>query len=167
LQKSIEKRERSFFEGRKISIDFKRIFQNFNKVFYYDCYSERRDGEAEEAYKIRKSQQDDFFNSLRSIDGCHVHLGSISGEGDRQRQKQVDVKIAVHMLTHTWRKNMDRVTLLSGDLDYKPLIDALVQEGMHVVLWHDPSSTSKELVYSADSKRILNIREIWQCGAKD
>ena len=34
--------------------------------------------------------------------------------------------IAVDMLTHPFDRNMERATLLAGDLDFKPLLDALV-----------------------------------------
>ena len=38
------------------------------------------------------------------------------------------------MLSHAHRKNMHKTTLLTGDLDFKPLVDALVQDGMFVTL---------------------------------
>jgi hypothetical protein len=50
---------------------------------------------------------------------------------------------------------MDKATLLTGDLDFKPLLDALILEGMYTTLWYDPRITSKELLYSADSNQVL------------
>jgi len=75
--------------------------------------------------------------------------------------------IAVHMLSHTIRRNMTKATLLTGDLDFKPLIYTLIQEGMFVTLWCEKSSTSKDLVYSADSRRGLDLWSIWNLTTKD
>ncbi|MBD2254416.1 NYN domain-containing protein [Nostoc parmelioides] len=47
----------------------------------------------------------------------------------KKEQKEIDIMIAVDMLTHSFQKNMDEATLLAGDLDFKPLIDALVLNG--------------------------------------
>jgi hypothetical protein len=91
------------------------------------------------------------FGAASSTDGVHVY------EGDARRrqrrgleQKMVDVMLAVDMLSHTFRRNMLSTTLLSGDADFKPLIDALVQYGMNVVLWYPADETSSELLRAAD-----------------
>jgi hypothetical protein len=55
---------------------------------------------------------------------------------------------------------MHKATLLSGDLDFKPLIDALVQEGMFVTLWYPPRETAKELIAAADSSVPLHIGDL-------
>lgn len=166
LQRVLDERGTSFF-GLRPELDYRSFFSGFEKIFYYDCYSEKKSSESEEQFKEKRTKQEQFFNELRSIDGCHVFLGSTAGEGKKVRQKQIDVMIAVHMLTHTSRQNMERSTLLSGDLDYKPLVEALVQEGMYITLWSDPSTTNRELIYAADSKRTLNIREFWLHSTKD
>lgn len=69
--------------------------------------------------------------------------------------------IAVDMLTHSFRKNMDEATLLTSDLDFKPLIDALVQDGMYVSLWYSKGKTNYELVDAADSRQVLTIHTVW------
>jgi len=69
--------------------------------------------------------------------------------------------IAVDMLRHSFRKNMDKATLLTGDLDFKHLLDALVLEGMYTTLWYDPRITSKELLYAADSNQVIHLSYIY------
>ncbi len=78
----------------------------------------------------------------------------------------VDVMIAVDMLRHTHKGNMARCTLLTSDLDFKPLVDALVQEGMHVTLWHG-NKASRDLRRAADSLRPLNSIALAQILADD
>ena len=48
---------------------------------------------------------------MRDVEGFHVVEGFTFG----RRQKGVDVNIAVDMLMHTVRNNMDRAYLLAGD----------------------------------------------------
>jgi hypothetical protein len=74
--------------------------------------------------------------------------------------------IAVDMLTHSFRRNMHQATLLTGDLDFKPLIDALVQEGMFVTLWYPPSTTSQELIAAADRSERFNVVSIYDALAE-
>ncbi len=69
--------------------------------------------------------------------------------------------IAVDMLTHSFRRNMHEATLLTGDLDFKPLVDALVQEGTFVTLWYPPGETSKELIAAADRSERFSIRSVY------
>jgi hypothetical protein len=74
--------------------------------------------------------------------------------------------IAVEMLTHSFRRNMHEATLLTGDLDFKPLIDALVQEGMFVTLWYPPGTTSKELIAAADRSQRLSVASVYDALAE-
>jgi hypothetical protein len=53
--------------------------------------------------------------------------------------------LTVDILTHTFRRNMDAATLLTGYVDFKPLIDTSVQNAMYVTLWYPPEETSCEL----------------------
>lgn len=69
--------------------------------------------------------------------------------------------IAVDMLNHSFRKNMSQATLLTADLDFKPLIDALVDNGMYVNLWYPINKTNIELIQSADASRRLDLRTIF------
>jgi hypothetical protein len=68
------------------------------------------------------------------------------------------------MLTHSFRRNMHRATLLTGDLDFKPLVDALVHEGMFVTLWYPPKATNKELIAAADARQKFDIQTVYGCA---
>jgi hypothetical protein len=72
-------------------------------------------------------------------------------------QKEVDILIAVDMLTHCHNRNMHSATLLAGDLDFRPLIETLVREGMYVELQYERSSANAELVAGADARRELDL----------
>lgn len=144
-----------------LDVDYRRLKGNYTKAFYYDAIPVREDGEAEPAYEARIKPIRAVLDAVAATDGMHVY------EGDARRrrrrgleQKKVDVMLAVDMLTHAFRRNMHKATLLTGDGDFKPLIDALVQDGMFVTLWYPPDETSVELMQAADARKRLDMRAL-------
>jgi uncharacterized LabA/DUF88 family protein len=159
-----------YFPGGSPALDYAKLGKDFRRVFYYDCLSKQRGDETPEAFAVRREAQLAEFNALSRLPGFHIRQGFLRRDGKKNTQKGVDVSIAVDMLTHTIRGNMERATLLTGDLDFEPLIAALVQEGMYVTLWYDPSTTNDELVMAADEAEAITLltiyrwsRHDWQC----
>lgn len=162
LQVFLRTISKKYFNGDRIDVKYEHISSSFTKTFYYDSLLPQKKEEDDGAYKIRIQPQQDLFDSLRQIDGWHVHEGVARERKkaeDGIEQKQVDILIAVHMLTHSFNRNMDQATLLTSDLDFKPLLDALVQGGMYITLWHPKGNTNKELRYAADGRRELTLRQ--------
>lgn len=126
------------------------------KVFYYDCLPLRKPNESDIDYDNRAKPQEMHFQKLRSLHGWHVIEGIVKGSSKRPRQKEVDIQIAVDMLTHSYRRNMHRITFIAGDQDFRPLIEAVVREGMSVELWYEKSSASVDLAQSADARTLLD-----------
>jgi uncharacterized LabA/DUF88 family protein len=119
------------------------------KSFYYDCEDVKRDSESEAEFGARLWLQQEFFSDIRSLPSMHVQLGKLTG-GRRRRQKEVDVLLAVDMLTHGFYKNMTRAVLVSGDLDFRPVVEALLRLGVYVEVWYEKTSASEELYLAAD-----------------
>ncbi|WP_342657152.1 NYN domain-containing protein [Sphingomonas sp. NY01] len=123
------------------------------KAFYYDAVPAQGHAEDQHVWLDRIAPQMDAINAIRSANGFHAQVGDLRGK--KVRQKKVDVQIAVDMLLHTVRQNMERCTLLAGDVDFQPLIEALIREGMYVTLWHPPHAAA-DLTHSADSRQVLD-----------
>lgn len=99
-----------------------------------------------------------MFDQLRALPGWHVSEGlARHRKRERQVQKEVDILIAVDMLTHTHRKNMHRLTFVSGDQDFAPLLEAVVRDGMYVELLYPEGHTSQDLMHFADVARPMDI----------
>ncbi len=160
LNRAVNNVAKNFFGEETIPIDFRKLASGYTKSFYYDCPRPQRNGELSEDYQNDIQRQKSFFNSIRCLDGYHVFEGTTTGDLGKPRQKQIDVKIAVDMLRHSHHRNMHKATLLTGDLDFKPLIDSLVDDGMYVTLWYEESSASRELIFSADAQRRLTITSV-------
>lgn len=88
---------------------------------------------------------------LRSLRGWHVIEGVVKRTGKRAQQKEIDILIAVDMLTHTYRRNMHRATFIAGDQDFRPLVEAIVRDGMFIELWYGSASVSSELMLAVDA----------------
>jgi uncharacterized LabA/DUF88 family protein len=157
------------FANQEPEINYRELAKEFQKVFYYDCIPAQRKDESDAEYKNRIQSKKELFEQLKALDKFHVYEGTARYRDKRrgQEQKQVDIMIAVDMLSHSFRRNMHEATLLTGDLDFKPLIDALVQDGMYVTLWYPKGRTNYELVEAADSKRPLTIDIVRQWFTKD
>lgn len=162
LDSLLESLSKGLFAGQEIEIDYSRLAEGYHKVFYYNCLPIQKEGKSGQEDQERTQQQLKFFNYLKSLDKFHVYEGTARFRDKRrgQEQKEVDIMIAVDMLTHSFRRNMQEATLLAGDLDFKPLIDALVQDGMYVTLWYPKGRANYELVDAADSKIPLTISKV-------
>jgi uncharacterized LabA/DUF88 family protein len=130
------------------------------KSFYYDCLDDLlRPGEAQAEFETRLAQQEEFFNKIREAVGSHVKLGSLTGAVKNRRQKKVDILLAVDMLNHAVRRNMERAVLLSGDRDFEPVVESLVQMGLFVEVAAVPGHFAKDLALAADSFREIRFND--------
>lgn len=162
LRTTIAEVEKTYTAGLAITLDFGRLTERFDKVFYYDALPSKHANENDEQFAARLEQAKSFHDKLAELDSFHVYEGDTrrSPSVRKQEQKKVDIMIAVDMLTHSFRRNMERATLLASDVDFKPLLDALVAEGMFVTLWYPPKRTSTDLIKSADRREQLDVRNV-------
>ena len=152
-----EKFSAEWFDHGRLPVDYEALGSDFTKCFYYDCLPLPRAGEDEVASELRRSEQRAELNAIKALRGWHVVEGVLAGSGGRVRQKQVDVQIAVDMLTHSYRGNMHRAAFIAGDLDFKPLVEAVVRDGMFIEIWFEKSSASTDLLDAADGRRALDL----------
>jgi hypothetical protein len=92
-----------------------------------------------------------------------VREGSLS-YGRRRRgreQKQVDVLLTVDMLTAASYGGMKIAELYAGDLDFTPVVEALNQRGVYVILHAHRHHCAKDLRNVADEYRELNFKELY------
>ena len=159
LRNTKDRVAKDYFNGQTIYLDYANLFKDFEKVFIYDALPHKNENETEEAYQARIIPEVKFLNYLRNLKGFHVYEGITRKRKKRKRveQKKVDVMLTVDVLHYAFKKNHQKVTLLTSDLDFLPLIEILVQEGIFIEVWYPPKKTNKELIYAADAKRAFNV----------
>jgi uncharacterized LabA/DUF88 family protein len=131
------------------------------KAFYYRCVDEAKsDGESEEAWKQRVEGEIHRLNSIQRAPGVHVREGTVR-RGQRREEKEVDVMLAVDMMTHASSRNMVSATLVTGDLDFRPLVQGLLQLGIYVRILYRQRSGARDLLWAADESREINLEMVY------
>ncbi|WP_211474920.1 NYN domain-containing protein [Collimonas humicola] len=149
--------------GVTADANYPAIGAGFTKTFYYDCLPSKTDSETEAEFEKRKHIKEIHFDKLRSLPGWHVSEGLAKWRKKKgSSQKEVDILITVDMLTHTYRKNMHRLAFIAGDQDFRPLLEAVVRDGMYVELWYESTSISTELKHTADATKELDFFTFYQ-----
>jgi uncharacterized LabA/DUF88 family protein len=124
---------------------------NHFRVFYYAATESKLDSETEDQFNLRFEMQQGRFETIGGLPGFHVRTGVTTGGKKRtRRQKEVDVQLAVDMLTYGARGSLRHVKLIAGDRDFRPLVEATVALGVHVEVAYEKDSGAKELYRAAD-----------------
>jgi uncharacterized LabA/DUF88 family protein len=143
-------------------IEFEQIRKRYNaqRVYYYDAidYTQAQN-EANEAYAARIDAREDLHDYINSLPHFHVREGVVrkSPKKKNREQKGVDVQLAVDAMEHAARGNMTLAVFLTGDLDFEPLLSALLRAGVGTLLAYIPSATSKELMRAADQIQKVTL----------
>jgi hypothetical protein len=133
-------------------------------VYFYDCLNDLRgDQESDADYEKRVADLEAYFKEISALSGVHVRLGTITGRR-KPRQKEVDILLAVDMLTHGLNRNMTHAVLLAGDLDFRPVVQALVRSGVFVQVLFEEASGSSRLHGAADYGIELNWQMLYNWG---
>lgn len=67
-----------------------------------------------------------------------------------RKSKGVDIQMTIDILTHVFQNNLDVVYLVSGDGDYKPIIEECIRYGKQVYIAAFSSGLNKSLKNIAD-----------------
>jgi uncharacterized LabA/DUF88 family protein len=145
--------------GTHYEIDYTVIKQQLRarRVFYYDCVDEyRKANESKEEFNKRIGQQKEYLDAIDSLEGFHVRRSYLVSE-KRKQQKEVDVLLAVDMMTNSFNHNISKAILISGDRDFKPVIESITRAGTYVEVMYRKKTGSKELGREADKVTLLDI----------
>lgn len=104
----------------------------------------------------------DFHTDLGLGDRIEVRLGKMQKTpGDRKdRQKQVDVLLALDMFRLASSGKMDMAILVSGDGDFVPLLQAVKDEGVLTKVVYAPNSFDNDLRIVADGHLEIGASDL-------
>jgi NYN domain len=139
---------------------------NVFRAYFYDCIDElKKDSETDAEFQGRRDAQNEMISRMRARPGMHLRPGTLS-RGRNRTQKEVDVLLAVDMLTHGFNRNMTHAILVTGDLDFRPVVEALVRSGVFVNVWYEKRSAAKDLPAAADFGQELNWQSLYNWNTK-
>ena len=119
---------RERFDGKEL--DFERFSNRLSeggeliRAYFFDARISR-DKEAE-----RHDAQAGFFDYLTHVPRLELRIVDLDYNGEEgPEQKAVDVGLAVLMVEHALRGNLDRAVLVSADRDFVPACQAVKDAG--------------------------------------
>lgn len=145
-------------------------FQRYDRIFYYDALPiKKRSTDTVQHEEILK-RKTTYLDNIREQKLFHVKDGVTrlrNGTTSRLEQKGVDILIAVDAIKFALMGIVDEISIITSDLDFYPVFEALAETKARGVLFYDPDRTSKELIYSADVAEPLNYERIVSFLHKD
>lgn len=127
------------------------------RIFYYDSLPTKKDAESKDEFEIRYKDKEVFFSALNKLPRVHVRNGTTRwSKKNGERQKAVDVLLAVDAITHALSGISSAAYVLTNDLDFYPVFDTLRNSKVISHLIFAVRATNSELIESADFAYPLN-----------
>ena len=121
------------------------------RVYYYDAIVDPT--EFPDKYK----EQKEYFNNIQKCDFYTVKLGRLIKAEKINRQKGVDVLIAIDMLTKAYQNHYDFAGFVGGDDDFVDLIESVKElAGKRVIGFYFSHNASNRLLNAFDLRLDLS-----------
>lgn len=150
LSAAIRSISERYFEGSPLAVNWERLKDVHRKAFYYDAIPVRGLGEDQNGYSERIAPKQAELSSIERERGYHVRTGDVRRRKNGNEQKMVDVQLAVDALLMASRNLFTGCTIITSDLDFYPLVTALVEMGIDVTLQYQDGHVNSELLAAAD-----------------
>lgn len=164
----LNKIEFSLQDGKPLRVDYGKIGlilasrhnSELLRTYYYNCppFVSQKPTELE---KEKQKKFDQFIFSLKKLDKFTPRFGKLKkvfnpdGTFDFE-QKGVDVKLAIDALKIALKGKVNKIILIAGDSDFVPVIEAIKEESIEVILYYHESSIHRFLLEACDTKIPLN-----------
>lgn len=147
-------------DGKRFKeLDLQKLFIG-QRIFYFDALPIKDENESEQDYNSRANPIEEWFAAVEKLPLFHVYTGLQKNRKKKgKEQKGVDVLLAAKVLTHAFQGNMDEIELWTSDLDFYPVLEALVNTRVRSTLRYDPRKTSDELPSYADIATPITLKD--------
>lgn len=161
-------REQSKLKTKSNFINFKILKSRMETTFSANCSGKYR-GDVIRVYNYdaivdssdpKFQEQKDRFSAINNIDGLEIRLGRLIKTGENKtgnyKQKGVDVRLAVDMVSKAYQDQYDFALLLAGDNDFLDVVEAVKDSGKRVFGFYFKDHVSEELLNSFDLKHPVD-----------
>ena len=159
-----------YYDHQNARIDFLKLAwemaspDQLLRAYYYHCMPYQSNPPTTDE-RSRYSTKHKFITALKYLPHFEVRLGRLVKRGVDASgepifvQKRVDCMVGVDMALLAGKRTITAVSLVSGDSDLIPAVEAVKNEGIQVTLWHGSSSKdtrpSDDLFQVCDDRREL------------
>ena len=95
-----------------------------------------------------------LLDRLEKLTNFKIRRGEKQKQGFHFVQKQVDIQLAVDMITLS-KSNIQNIILVSGDSDFIPAVKYVQDQGTRVYLWTAKKDKNGELARNCDGANAL------------
>jgi uncharacterized LabA/DUF88 family protein len=134
------------------SIDYRTLSHGFQRTFYYDALPTKKFGESDQQFNAKLDAKLKLFEQINRTPFMHTREGITRSRSPKKmlQQKGVDILLAIDVFKHASLKNISEAHVMTKDLDFFPLFEALRDTPVSVHLHCYPDETSDELMSLAD-----------------
>src|SRR3989344_4361764 len=121
------------------------------RIYYYDAIVKSNDPKHQE--------QEERFAKIKRIDGYEIRLGRLIRKGSPDgplKQKGVDVRLSIDMLSKAYQGHYDFALLAAGDSDFLDLVEAIKDSNRRVYGFSFRDHVSKDLLDCFDTKIAID-----------
>jgi len=150
-------------EESSANMDVEKVARGYDRIFYYDALPTKKENETDEQFDQKILEIEEKHNCLRLIPNLHVRNGVAKFRRKRgMEQKGVDILLAIEVYKNAMMGNMDEAIIITSDLDFYPIFEALVETRVKASLIYDAGRTSDDLIRSADQSSIIDWWKYFQ-----
>ncbi len=107
-----------------------------------------------------------LLSSLEKLTNFTIRRGEKQKQGLHYVQKQVDIQLAVDMITLTKNNTIQNLILVSGDSDFIPAVRYVQDQGSRVYLWTAKKDKNGDLARACDGAYALNEKVLVSYSGK-
>lgn len=141
-----------------LEIGLSSVGSGFDRVLFYDAYPEKRDNQTDEEFESEVARTENYFKLLSMTRNFSVRP-ALTSRGQKRQQKGVDILLATDCLMHAIRNNIDEAAIMTSDLDFFPLFEALLLTRTKSILRYQIGKTSSDLIQAADFAEPLTFAD--------
>jgi uncharacterized LabA/DUF88 family protein len=133
-------------------LDYRQMTGGFQRTFYYDALPTKKPSETEEIYQAKLQAKLKLFEDVNRTPFMHTREGITRNRLARLtlEQKGVDILLAIDVFKHASLATIQEAHIMTTDLDFFPLFEALRDTPVSVHLHCCREETSSELMALAD-----------------
>ena len=149
----IAKAEKEYgLELPRSQLDYEAMARGMQRTFYYDALPSQKKDEPEKVFEAKLAAKLKLFDQINRTPYMHIREGITRSRSPKRNleQKGVDILLAIDVFKHATLPNMSLAHIMTKDLDFFPLFEALRETQVTVILHCFTSETSDELMSLAD-----------------
>jgi uncharacterized LabA/DUF88 family protein len=139
------------------------------RTYYYDCMPFQSNPPTMEE-RERYASMDKFIHNLKRLDRFEVRLGRLQYIDGSFKQKGVDVLLSIDVTKLSWRENIQKAILITGDSDFVPAVKEAKEAGVIVSVCYGSTNSTfihDELFNLCDNRILLDKKLLDACKRQE